>query len=188
MEVAPRRIGQAIHGAPVVEVAAAVRFAGCLHLAAVGRPGARERIRQEARLGLVETGRPRRGRLTRFSRARGAPGGRRGVPSAAPRRTAPGRPPRRLPPRRRGRLDRHHAGGRVVERTPVGIRAADASLRQEAHVRVQAGLGLHERLHVPRPAEARRVDEALHARRARAHHVHPDAADQLVFGTRDLVE
>jgi hypothetical protein len=55
VEVAPRRIGQTIHGAPVVEVAAAVRFAGSLHLAAVGRPGARERIREEARgLGLVE--------------------------------------------------------------------------------------------------------------------------------------
>ena len=55
VEVAPRRIGQTIHGAPVVEVAAAPRFSGCLHLAAVGRPGARERIRQEARrLGLLE--------------------------------------------------------------------------------------------------------------------------------------
>jgi glycosyltransferase involved in cell wall biosynthesis len=55
VEVAPGRIGQTIHGAPVVEVAAAARFPGALHLAAVGRPGARERIREEAqRLGLVD--------------------------------------------------------------------------------------------------------------------------------------
>ena len=53
VEVAPGRIGQTIHGVPVVEVAAAARFPGALHLAAVGRPGARERIREEARrLGL----------------------------------------------------------------------------------------------------------------------------------------
>jgi hypothetical protein len=38
-----------------VEVAAASGVPGALHLAAVGRPGARERIREEARrLGLVE--------------------------------------------------------------------------------------------------------------------------------------
>ena len=55
VEVAPRRIGQTIHGAPVVEVAAALRWPGSLHLAAVGQPGARARIREESRgLGLVE--------------------------------------------------------------------------------------------------------------------------------------
>jgi hypothetical protein len=53
VEVAPRRIGRTIQGAPVVDVAGAARFPGALHLAAVGRPGARERIRDEARrLGL----------------------------------------------------------------------------------------------------------------------------------------
>jgi len=55
VEVDPGRIGQVIHGAPVVDVAGALRWPGALHLAAVGRPGARERIREESRrLGLVE--------------------------------------------------------------------------------------------------------------------------------------
>ena len=48
------RLGQRIHGVPVVPVAeAAAVIAGALHLAAVGQPGAREEIRrQAARLGL----------------------------------------------------------------------------------------------------------------------------------------
>jgi glycosyltransferase involved in cell wall biosynthesis len=55
VEVAPGRIGQTIHGAPVVAVKDALRWPGSLHLAAVGRPGARARIREEASgLGLVE--------------------------------------------------------------------------------------------------------------------------------------
>jgi len=55
VEVAPGRIGQTIHGAPVVDIASALRWPGSLHLAAVGRPGARERIREEASgLGLLE--------------------------------------------------------------------------------------------------------------------------------------
>jgi glycosyltransferase involved in cell wall biosynthesis len=55
VEVDPRKLGGALHGAPVVPVAGAARFTGALHLAAVGRPGARERIRAAARgLGLAE--------------------------------------------------------------------------------------------------------------------------------------
>lgn len=55
VEVNPRRIGARLHGAPVVSVARAASFRGPLHLAAVGQPGARERIRVAAReLGLVE--------------------------------------------------------------------------------------------------------------------------------------
>ena len=55
VEVDPRKIGQRIHGARVVDVAGAAAFAGRLHLAAVGRPGARARIRAAAReLGLRE--------------------------------------------------------------------------------------------------------------------------------------
>lgn len=56
VEVDPRKIGQRIHGAPVVGVADAGRLeTGPLHLAAVGRADARERIRTEAaRLGLTE--------------------------------------------------------------------------------------------------------------------------------------
>ena len=53
VEVDPAKIGQRIHGAPVVGVALAGRFEGALHLAAVGQRGARARIRAEAaRLGI----------------------------------------------------------------------------------------------------------------------------------------
>ncbi len=55
VEVDTRKIGETIHGAPVVAVGDACGFRGVLHLAAVARPGARERIRAEAaRLGLVD--------------------------------------------------------------------------------------------------------------------------------------
>jgi glycosyltransferase involved in cell wall biosynthesis len=55
VEVDPRKIGGSIHGAPVVSVAAASALRGPLHLAAVGQPGARARIREEAhRRGLRE--------------------------------------------------------------------------------------------------------------------------------------
>jgi glycosyltransferase involved in cell wall biosynthesis len=55
VEVDARKIGRMIHGAPVVGLDAALGFAGALHLAAVGQPGARERIRAEAaRLGLED--------------------------------------------------------------------------------------------------------------------------------------
>ena len=53
VEVDPAKIGQRIHGAAVVTVAAGASLRGALHLAAVGQPGARARIRSEAaRLGL----------------------------------------------------------------------------------------------------------------------------------------
>ena len=55
VEVDRRKIGLRIHGARVVDVATAASLAGDLHLAAVGRPGARARIRAAARrLGLRE--------------------------------------------------------------------------------------------------------------------------------------
>jgi glycosyltransferase involved in cell wall biosynthesis len=55
VEVHPRRIGETIHGAPVIAVVDAASHPGALHLAAVGQRGARERIRAEAaRLGLVD--------------------------------------------------------------------------------------------------------------------------------------
>jgi glycosyltransferase involved in cell wall biosynthesis len=54
VEVNPRRVGQSILGVPVVPVPAA-GLRGPLHIAAVGQPGARERILLEmSRLGLVE--------------------------------------------------------------------------------------------------------------------------------------
>lgn len=49
VEVDPRKVGQRLHGAPVLPLAAAGSIAGALHLAAVGQPGARERIRAAAR-------------------------------------------------------------------------------------------------------------------------------------------
>jgi glycosyltransferase involved in cell wall biosynthesis len=53
VEVDPAKIGQRIHGAPVLGVLDASGAKGALHLAAVGQPGARARIRGEAaRLGL----------------------------------------------------------------------------------------------------------------------------------------
>jgi hypothetical protein len=55
VEVDPRKLGARIHGVPVVPVAEATRFAGALHLAAVGRPGARAEIAAAAaRLGLAD--------------------------------------------------------------------------------------------------------------------------------------
>jgi hypothetical protein len=48
VEVDPRKLGQRIHGAPVVGVDAASGFGPAVHLAAVGQPGARARIRTEA--------------------------------------------------------------------------------------------------------------------------------------------
>jgi glycosyltransferase involved in cell wall biosynthesis len=54
VEVDRRKIGQVIHGAPVLSVAQAL-IPEALHLAAVGQPGARAAIRHEAAgLGLVE--------------------------------------------------------------------------------------------------------------------------------------
>ena len=54
VEVAPGKLGQRIHGAPVLPVEQAL-VPGALHLAAVGQPGARGRIREAARqLGLVD--------------------------------------------------------------------------------------------------------------------------------------
>jgi len=49
VEVDPRKLGQRIHGAPVLGVDEAKALGPALHLAAVGQPGARERIREEAR-------------------------------------------------------------------------------------------------------------------------------------------
>ena len=55
VEVDARKIGQRIHGAPVVAVGEASSFRDALHLGAVGRKGARDEIREEAgRLGLVD--------------------------------------------------------------------------------------------------------------------------------------
>jgi glycosyltransferase involved in cell wall biosynthesis len=55
VEVDPRKIGQTIHGAPVLPVERARDLGGALHLAAVGQPGARARIRAEAaRLGITD--------------------------------------------------------------------------------------------------------------------------------------
>jgi glycosyltransferase involved in cell wall biosynthesis len=54
-EVDPRKIGNRVHGAPVLAAGDAVAVGGALHLAAVGQRGARDRIRREAaRLGLRE--------------------------------------------------------------------------------------------------------------------------------------
>jgi GT2 family glycosyltransferase len=45
VEVDPRKIGQDIYGAPVLDAQAGAAMEGVLHLAAVGQPGARDRIK-----------------------------------------------------------------------------------------------------------------------------------------------
>ncbi len=55
VEVDPRKIGQEIHAAPVLDPEAGLRIGGALHLAAVGQPGARDRLRKTlAGAGLEE--------------------------------------------------------------------------------------------------------------------------------------
>lgn len=55
VDVHPRRIGGRLQGRPVLALPEAVRLAGALHLAAVGQPGGRQRIRAAAaERGLVE--------------------------------------------------------------------------------------------------------------------------------------
>ena len=45
VEVDPRKLGQSIHGAPVVDTATGLALRGALHLAAVGQPGVRAQLR-----------------------------------------------------------------------------------------------------------------------------------------------
>ena len=44
VELDPRKIGQNIHGAPVVDTAAGLAMSGPLHVMAVGQEGVREQI------------------------------------------------------------------------------------------------------------------------------------------------
>jgi hypothetical protein len=46
VEVDPRKVGQEIHGAPVVDTESGLRMRGVCHLAAVGQVGARSRLRE----------------------------------------------------------------------------------------------------------------------------------------------
>lgn len=46
VEVDPRKIGQEIHRAPVLDADAGLALRGVLHLAAVGQPGARDQLRR----------------------------------------------------------------------------------------------------------------------------------------------
>lgn len=45
VEVDPRKIGQEIHGAPVLDTSGGLALSGVLHLAAVGQPGVRSKLR-----------------------------------------------------------------------------------------------------------------------------------------------
>jgi hypothetical protein len=51
VEVDPRKIGQHVHGAPVVDTGRGLAMRGILHVAAVGQPGARSRLREVLRAG-----------------------------------------------------------------------------------------------------------------------------------------
>jgi cellulose synthase/poly-beta-1,6-N-acetylglucosamine synthase-like glycosyltransferase len=55
VEVDPRKLGKEIHGVPVVGPEEGAKTRGALHLAAVGQPGARQRIRETfAKAGFEE--------------------------------------------------------------------------------------------------------------------------------------
>ena len=56
-EVHPRRIGETIHGAPVLDQDEAASALGAFHLAAVGQPGARERITETLKKAGLDEGR-----------------------------------------------------------------------------------------------------------------------------------
>ncbi len=56
VEVHPGKIGQVIHDAPVVGVDEARRFVDALHLAAVGQPGGRARVRAAMRRAKLHEG------------------------------------------------------------------------------------------------------------------------------------
>jgi hypothetical protein len=45
VDLNPQKLGQEIHGAPVVDTESGLRTRGCLHLAAVGQEGARQLLR-----------------------------------------------------------------------------------------------------------------------------------------------
>lgn len=56
VEVDPRKLGQTIHGAPVLDTGEGLEVPGALHLAAVGQPGRRAELRRIlAGAGFVET-------------------------------------------------------------------------------------------------------------------------------------
>jgi threonine dehydrogenase-like Zn-dependent dehydrogenase len=55
VDVDPRKIGQRVHGVPVVGLDRAASLGPAVHLAAVGQKGARERVRAEAaRMSLAD--------------------------------------------------------------------------------------------------------------------------------------
>ena len=45
VDLDPRKLGQEIHGAPVIDTESGLAMGGCLHLAAVGQKGARQLLR-----------------------------------------------------------------------------------------------------------------------------------------------
>lgn len=51
VDVDPRKIGQRVHGAPVVDTETGLTMRSGLHLAAVGQPGARSRLREVLQAG-----------------------------------------------------------------------------------------------------------------------------------------
>ena len=72
-----------------------------------------------------------------------------------------------------------------LEGAAVSIRTLDVAAGQEADVRMHAEGRADERLQVRGPAEARRIDEALHAAVRSPDAVDGDAAQLLVSGAFD---
>src|SRR5215471_3001597 len=80
------------------------------------------------------------------------------------------------------RLDRDDLRRAVLHDAAVRVLDVNLTARQEADMRVHAVVGVHDGLHVGRPAEPRRVDHPLHARAARAADVEPDVPELAALG------
>src|ERR1700736_607909 len=85
-------------------------------------------------------------------------------------------------------VEHEGARGGHVEDAAVRVGAAHPAAGEEAHVGVHAQLGLHDRLHVGRPAEAGRIAHALDAAVGGLRDVDGDAADLAVDRALDRRE
>ena len=79
----------------------------------------------------------------------------------------------------------HYLWRNELEGAAIGIRALDVTAGQEANVCMHAERRTDERLEVGGPAEARRIDKALHATVCRPDAVNGNTAKLLVGGTFD---
>ncbi|HYU41497.1 MAG TPA: hypothetical protein VEQ84_05060 [Vicinamibacteria bacterium] len=88
-------------------------------------------------------------------------------------------------PRIVARLDDEDSRRAELEFAAVRVFAANVALGEEAEVRMHAVGSADDGLHVRRPAEARRVDRALHAAVSGPDDIEGDAADLAVIRALD---